>query len=89
MGLSFAIVSGVGMLSLAIFFGVKNNDPSVLNTITTECNEAITSSPFNDVTVQQLQDACVSDNEYYLTRSVIWTSIRAAIQVLPFKNNLT
>jgi len=69
------------MIALAVFSGVKNQDPAVKTAIQNACNEAITSSPFSDASVQELRDACTQDNIYYLNRSVIWTAIRAALQV--------
>lgn len=69
------------MIGLAVFFGLGNKNPSTTQAIQTACNQAITSTPFVDVTVQQLQQACVEDEQAYLSRSVTWTAIRAAFQV--------
>lgn len=70
------------MIALAVFYGIKNKDPAVAKAISDACAQAITTSPFVDVTVQQLRDACTQDNLYYLNRSLIFTLLRAAMQVL-------
>jgi hypothetical protein len=80
-GITFGLVAAAAMIILAVFYGVGNNNPAVTSAIQSACNEAITSSPFTDVTLQQLRDDCVEDNQYYLNRSVIGTAIRAAFQV--------
>lgn len=77
----YTLVSAAAMIALAVFLGIENSSPSVRQTIVNECNAALTTSPFTDVSVTELRDACSQDNTDYLRRTVMWTGIRAAIQV--------
>jgi hypothetical protein len=71
------------MVGLAVFLGIQNASAGIQGLIVEECNAALTTSPFTDVSVTQLRDACSQDNADYLRRTVMWTGIRAGIQV-PF-----
>jgi hypothetical protein len=79
----YTLISAAAMVALAVFLGIQNSSASVQQTIVDECNAALTTSPFTDVSVTELRDACSQDNAYYLRRTVMWTAIRAGIQVLP------
>ena len=84
-GMLFVLVSAGAMIALAIFLGIQNASKNVQQLIVNECNTALTTSPFTDVSVTELRDACSQDQAYYLRRTVMWTGIRAGIQVLyPF-----
>ena len=79
----YTLICAAVMVALAVFLGIQNSSASVQQTIVDECNAALTTSPFTDVSVTELRDACSQDNAYYLRRTVMWTAIRAGIQVLP------
>ena len=74
------------IIALAVFLGIRNASKSIQQLIVDECNAALTTSPFTDVSVTQLRDACFQDNADYLRRTVMWTGIRAGIQVSPHPN---
>jgi len=81
-GMLYTLISAAAMVALAVFLGIQNSSTSVQQTIVDECNAALTTSPFTDVSVTELRDACSQDNAYYLRRTVMWTAIRAGIQVI-------
>lgn len=82
-GMFFVLVSAGAMIALAVFLGIQNSKQSVQQSIVDDCNAALTNSPFTDVSVTELRGECVQDNAYYLQRTVMWTGIRAGMQV-PF-----
>lgn len=85
-GLAYTFIPMAAMIALAVFLGIQNASKSIQQLIVDECNAALTTSPFTDVSVTQLRDACSQDNAYYLRRTVMWTGIRAGIQVPPHHN---
>ena len=80
----FVLVSAGAMIALAVFLGIQNSKQSVQQSIVDDCNAALTNSPFTDVSVTELRGECVQDNASYLQRTVMWTGIRAGMQVLFF-----
>lgn len=80
-GMFFVLCSAGAMIALAVFLGIQNASKSVQQLIVNECNAALTTSPFTDVSVTDLRNACSQDEAYYLRRTTMWTGIRAGIQV--------
>lgn len=71
------------MIALAVFMGIQNKSANVRQIFDDACNAVITSSPFTNISVGDLQNACAEENLYYFGRSVLWTAIRAGLQVPP------
>jgi hypothetical protein len=69
------------MIALAVFYAIENKSPAVKQIITQACDAAFTSSQFTDLSVQDLQTACVQETLASQSNSVTWTAIRAALQV--------
>jgi hypothetical protein len=82
-GVLYTLVPPASLIMLGIFLAAVNKNPQTAQRILEACDQAITESPFNDVTSGQLQQVCIQENESYLTRTVISTFVRAVFQVPP------
>jgi hypothetical protein len=80
-GVGFALVPVALMIALAVFYGIENKSPAVIQLITELCDAAVASSPFNNVSVQNLQNDCLESTLAAQSRSILWTAVRAALQV--------
>lgn len=79
----YTVLPPAAMIALAVFMGIQNKSANVRQIFVDACNAVISTSPFTDISVDDLRNACSQENLYYFGRSVLWTAIRAALQVLP------
>jgi hypothetical protein len=79
----YTLFPPVAIIALAVFMGIQNRNAAVRQLFVDACNEIISSSPFNDISVTDLRNACAQENLYDFGRSVIWTAARSALQVHP------
>jgi hypothetical protein len=80
-GALYTLIPPVSLIVLGAFLAAANKNPNTLNRITQACDRAIDESPFTDVSTAQLRQVCIQQNKSYLTRTVISTFVRAALQV--------
>ena len=79
----YTLFPPVAIIALAVFMGIQNRNAAVRQLFVDACNEIISTSPFTDISVTDLRNACAQENLYGLGRSVIWTAARSALQVRP------
>jgi len=84
-GFKVAFIGPIALIALAVFVGIENKSVDLLAVITNDCDQANTpeTDPFTDVSVQELQQACIQDNTDYFNHILLWTALRAVFQV-PF-----
>jgi hypothetical protein len=85
----YTLFPPVAIIALAVFMGIQNRNAAVRQLFVDTCNAIISTSPFTDISVTDLRDACAQENLYDFGRSVIWTAARSALQVHLIKRSLT
>jgi len=79
-GIVYSLVPPASLFILGVFLAAANGKQNTQNRITESC-DSIVGSPFTDVTVSQFRQVCIQESQQYLTRTAIWTFVRAAFQV--------
>jgi len=82
-GFFVAFIGPIALIGLSVFVGLENKSVDLLSVITDNCDQENTAQtdPFTDVSVQELQQACIQDNTDYFNHLLLWTALRAVFQV--------
>jgi len=80
-GALYALVPPASLFVLGVFLAMVKGKADTQSNIAQFCDASITDSPFTDVSESELRQVCIQENNQYLSRTVIFTFVRAVFQV--------